>query len=1402
MDPDHESGTSPDDHGRGALRAGSLLLNRYRVDGVIEGGMGVLCLVTCQDTGERYAVKTLPAARRADAKYARRFLREARTWIDLGRHPGLVEALWFTESDHGPLLFLEYVDGQTLTRALEGGPLSVEQSVDLALQAAAAMAHAHEKAVRDGVGVLHRDLKPDNLLVTPDGRLKVTDFGLARVHRSRDETEISSESTPLGTLEYMAPEQVRGETVDRRGDLYSFGLVLHEMLSGANPLRGSNVSEQLHKILEVEPPALESVPDALRTLVARLVSKAPAERPEDFREVLSALAFVARGLEHDWHVDPASIATSAAPSVLSASVPFFRPRRPRAGEPFSVGIELTGDLGAGPVEVTWAPRPGAGVEVLTPGGRARVRSEVGGRTPVVLRVQLVAEQDGVVRMPAGRVEVRGAGGRAGCAVAPFELEVTFAFHPPLCGRERECAQLRAHLEAVQRGEPGLLVWTGDLGAGKSRLLLEAARLAAGVGARTGAGRGEAGGHRPMRVLNDAARSLLGVPTGRTSRGTVPQRIAEALDDVLGEDPATARYFRELLRGGHVDEEVPALRWFRFLSALAREGPVCLLLDDLQWSGKAARAIVIETSRLLREARAPVLIVASVRTGAGVGGRRARKQVEVFLDALRRHAGQDPRVTVHALAPLTPAELGALLEARFPGNAFSEEAPWFLQAVAEQTQGNPYHVTEILRVLLTGDPPGILRAEGHWQLARHITPQSLRRWVPAALDGVLRRRFEALGPQAQEVVGVAALIGDEFDVELLRQVVQEARTVEQGLAELEAADLIRPAGVGLDRYRFSGATFPAAVQRVVAKRSPERTRHMHQLLAEGMLRLYHGEAMSRQALAAAEHLRKSGADDRSLEFTLLGCARLLSLRSFERARRLLQGAQGLAERADVPADTRARFHYLYGRACEASGDYETGLRALRAYAEAAAGGETVGGKRSLARAYMAMGRIHQARGEHDSARSAYGFVREALEEVGDKDTLAFAYNALAGLALERGELERASDCLVRARLLAEQTRNRAAAAQAVTLHGALSLARGDLAAAARAFALAERSALELGDRRRRGPALEGLAEVDLDGGYLERAERRAREAVELYGVMGDRRGMARSRLLRGRVQQARGRAHRALRDFRRAQRLSEEIGNPEGVAHARHYAGRVLRARCKTDLAVADLAAAFEGLNRLHAPERFAALRDLAQALVDSGNPAVARTALARADRGEPPGAQRKIHRTHSRAQRAHLHLRCGNLRCAAVWARRAVSHAARLSGHGPRVAAHLALAEVALRQGAVDTARRAAETVLAFAPEQRDPLDRAAAERILAEIAALEGRREEARRRSHRAARAYTGRPDAGEGPAQLLWALGSGLRHADPAASRRYLRAAGGCYARLEAQGLRRPRVSSWSAAAAPRGT
>ena len=257
-------------------------ISHYRIDQQIgEGGMGVVYLAEDTRLGRRIALKVLPAEMSADPARRARFEREARAIAALN-HPNIVTLHSVEEADGVSFLTMELVDGLRLTQMLSREGLALQKLLDLSVGIASALVAAHRQ------GVVHRDLKPDNIMVTADGRIKVLDFGLAKLRESALEgagtalptTSITEEGKILGTVSYMSPEQAEGKPLDHRSDIFSFGVVLYEMSTGRRPFRGDTAISTISSILKDAPPPLLQINTALPPHLGRIVRRCLSKEPE------------------------------------------------------------------------------------------------------------------------------------------------------------------------------------------------------------------------------------------------------------------------------------------------------------------------------------------------------------------------------------------------------------------------------------------------------------------------------------------------------------------------------------------------------------------------------------------------------------------------------------------------------------------------------------------------------------------------------------------------------------------------------------------------------------------------------------------------------------------------------------------------------------------------------------------------------------------------------------------------------------------------------------------------------------------------------------------------------------------------------------------------------------------
>ena len=283
---------------------------RDKIDGqfkVVEqhrGGMSVLYVVVDDFSLKRFAVKTLKEEGLTDRAMINRFAAEARTWMNIPYHENVVQAIIYRELDGQPFLFLEYVEGTDLQALLDKeSPLAIPQVLSYALQSCRGMAHVHASAaIGSSHGIVHRDLKPGNLMITRRGVVKITDFGLAKAYGVS--ARLTPSATGMGTYTYMPPEQfVDAGSADRTSDIYSFGVVLYQALTGAVPFSGKNPGALMHAILHKEPTPPsehgEDIPPRLDWAVLKCLAKRRDERYQDFDELAADLREVAENLPPD-----------------------------------------------------------------------------------------------------------------------------------------------------------------------------------------------------------------------------------------------------------------------------------------------------------------------------------------------------------------------------------------------------------------------------------------------------------------------------------------------------------------------------------------------------------------------------------------------------------------------------------------------------------------------------------------------------------------------------------------------------------------------------------------------------------------------------------------------------------------------------------------------------------------------------------------------------------------------------------------------------------------------------------------------------------------------------------------------------------------------------------------------
>ena len=313
----------------GAIRMiGSTISHYLIVERLGRGAMGTVYKAQDQKLDRPVAIKFISREVASNAEQRARFVREART-ASLLDHPNICMIHEFGETPEGDLFIaMTYCPGENLRMRLEHGPLPLKEAVRIAEQVAQGLAKAHS------MGIMHRDIKPANIMLLPDGGVKVVDFGLAKLPQ---DVALTKTGGVVGTIPYMSPEQLRGNQLDRRTDIWSWGVTLYEMLAGDRPFESGTEATIMRAIMDLEPPSLlvrrPDVPLALVHLVSQTLRKNPEERPNDAGELIETL----RSLKLESGPAPV-VAVAPRPHASVAVLPFLNLNSEPDSEYFSDGL--------------------------------------------------------------------------------------------------------------------------------------------------------------------------------------------------------------------------------------------------------------------------------------------------------------------------------------------------------------------------------------------------------------------------------------------------------------------------------------------------------------------------------------------------------------------------------------------------------------------------------------------------------------------------------------------------------------------------------------------------------------------------------------------------------------------------------------------------------------------------------------------------------------------------------------------------------------------------------------------------------------------------------------------------------------------------------------------------------
>jgi serine/threonine protein kinase len=769
-----------------ASRADSLDLDEKRQVGRFEieqllgrGGQGKVWLAQDPLLGRRVAIKQLPKGTE---------LTEARLAAAI-EHPNVCRVYDFLTTDEHDFIVMEYVSGETLFKATRRG-LKLEEGLRVLWQVARGLAAAHER------GVVHRDLKSDNVLLTPFGIAKITDFGIS----SRESEPATSERGLTGTPQSMSPEQSLGEATDARSDLFSFGVLCHEVIVGESPFLGRDLQDTLHRVRALSPPALHeidtSVPVSLSQLVQRLLAKAPADRENSAEQVARALEAI---------IDQ-SQRTSAPPNsgrgerrqvVLVACELMLAPGTDdpelllQFRQDYRRTVERSVDELGGSVHVAVGQQyvlcfgyPTPHEDSARRAARAALRIKdwidvIGSLSQVTARVAMHAgtavileqgreselELGNLLRTVQGLRELASDAtvvvSEAACQVLQGSVEfgeqasVQLAgalqiYRPllrmglarrtrhalPLVGRQEERSLLVRACQRASQGAGKLLLLQGEPGIGKSRLL-HAVRDELGEGLRFATVRATPDtSHTPFAPISDLLNDLLGM---KGALGEERLSRAHGQLESYGFAPAEVLpYFDSLLRLPQSERDLPPA-WES--PERRREATLAKVIHLLQrYAEKTPLVVVLEDAHWADASTLELL--------ERLAQRLANQRLVLLISArtqFSRPGLSGPNVTVLQLGALSHEE-SAELVSQASGN--SGLAPGLIASIVKRADGVPLFLEHVARTLRVA--PG------------DVIPGSNQ--IPSSLRDLFAAQLHRAGSD-RAPLEVAAVIGREFELPL-------------------------------------------------------------------------------------------------------------------------------------------------------------------------------------------------------------------------------------------------------------------------------------------------------------------------------------------------------------------------------------------------------------------------------------------------------------------------------------------------------------------------------------------------------------------------------------------------------------------------------------------------------------
>lgn len=1016
------------------------VLGRFRILELLgSGGMGTVYHAEDLKHGQRHVALKFLRPEIADRPERRDLLRTEISALAQLNHP-YITTLFDSYEENGHFFFaMDYVEGETLADHLRAGAMPLPRALTVSRQIAEALAHAH------GRNIIHRDVKPANVKIAQEGFVKLMDFGLAALApapvgsaQSTVSETLTTQSMPspdkvqpavagriTGTPAYMSPEQTRGWRIDPRSDMFAFGAVLYEMITGERLFRGASKLELLRAVREQPNPVMDpgalGVPEELTRLVRGCLEKAPQDRPPNMHAVLDRL----RALQ----------------GVLVSA----RGRHPTRPIPL-------------PPQITPVPED------------------------------------------------------------PFRVSMV--------GRNPERDRIGALLEQSGAEHGGTLIFEGEAGAGKTRLVEWSLELAVARGGMTGRGACVLrGGAPPFHPFVEAAATLLDGIGLRTT-----EDLDSFFDDTQCPEPmrtAILQFLGLSERSDATPDQVLAGASHLFAS-VARNAKRLLVLaiEDLHWADDATIDLFCFLAHRLSGVR--LALIGTFRPDPGEITSAPSELPQVRL--LDRVAAR-PDVEIRTLERLSRRELRELIASAAPG---LERDDTSVGVLFEASAGNPLFAVEYLRELKRDGR--LLESGDGYELREGIRPST----IPRRVQEVLERRIGRLERDEREVLEIAAILGDPIDTAAIARVLGLSRL--QLLRSVKTLHgehhLLAPTDAG---FRFDHARIRELVLHSLGE--PVRQEY-HLLVSEAMAELY-GEH-EEQAAAIAMHLVEGGRESKAVPYLVRAGHGAERTQALAEADRYFTSALSYQQRHDPSDASRWELIRSVVEVKHKIGD-DAGAQSILERALREKPGPPDDSVRALALIALAASRTRLA--DYPGSRRRLEEADAIAGESGRREIRLLLLLEKANVQLREAEYSSALQSLEEAAVLAEQ-----GSPEAATVHykiGQVHFFMGEYGEAGAGFRRARDEARDAGDLRRESTVLNALGNLSRVEGQLEEARRLGAKALALAREVGDRRGLSHASNNLALTLASLGAQDHAIEMHRQSLELKQELGDLQGESNSLH-----------------------------------------------------------------------------------------------------------------------------------------------------------------------------------------------------------------------------------------------------------